>query len=151
LASLNIPSDVTTKVNNLDSFGISEIQRLEDAAGAVVNMDEFGVSMDVSDIPYGMSPEGFLRRIRSNLNQFTDDPDIRFNVVDGSMHSEPLGTVVSITLEEKWFINVDEGSVVVSSTSDSHWTLRWISPSKRKPKVWIQKKRRSYYFLHTRS
>ncbi len=123
LANLKVPQSVLATIEDLDRYGISGIQRLQNAAGAVVNMDEFGVTMTVGDIPGGRTPRQFLREIRSNLNQYTDRPGVHFTEVLGSMGSgDPLGTVVSISLDPTggW---LDEGTVVVSDRSRLHWTF----------------------------
>jgi hypothetical protein len=48
------------------------IQRLEDAAGTTINQDDFSVVVDESNLPSGMSPEGYLEQIRTNLNEDID-------------------------------------------------------------------------------
>lgn len=122
VANLVIPQEVLDGVDGLDPFGISEIQDLRDAWGGVVNMDYFAVSMDVQDIPNGMTPEQFLVEIRSNLNGYTDVDGVNWTEVVGSMSDpNPLGAVVSISLAGGGWI--EEGSVIVSEHSPSRWTF----------------------------
>jgi len=85
-------------------------------------MDEFSVTTNVDNLPDGKTPEEFLRSVRGNINQYTDVSGVEFTEVAGSMNDDDLtGAVLSISLAGGGWI--DEGSVVVSEVSSSHWTF----------------------------
>lgn len=122
LANLPISQEVLSVVADLADIGISRIQYLRDAYGAVVNMDEFAVTTHVDNLPNNQTPEQYLRRIRSNINSYIDRPGVQFSEVVGSMGSvDPDGTVLSISLAGGGWI--EEGSVVVSESSSSSWVF----------------------------
>jgi hypothetical protein len=120
LATFPVSQDVLSAIRDLDAFGIARVQYLQDANGAVVNMDEFSVTTNVSNLPNGQTPEQFIRDIRSNINSYIDVRGVEFTEISGSMgQPDPTGTVLSISLAGGGWI--EEGSEVVSDASSSQW------------------------------
>ena len=145
-ALLDIPCDKVSEWSNLSQHQISQevidrmlsvlpsgtpgwhVQTLENAAGAVINLDQYGVAVPESGIPNGWTPEQYLEHIRTNINSFIDTDISRFEFYPGIQNEntkwieDPLGTLFSIQLVAQidW---LDDGTVVTSSYSPNEWTF----------------------------
>lgn len=131
------PTDPTVinKLKDVKNFssvivGAFDIHKIEDAAGNVVNMDEF--SVQVNNLPNGMNAFEFIHHIRTNLNNFVNTDYGMFepyNEVNNYPFDEaaawnshdPIGAIIHIE------IPFDEGSVIVSDHSSTSWTFSTIS------------------------
>ena len=131
LAQQTAPQSVINKLEQ-EYYGDINILSLEDAAGTVVNMDYF--SVDVNNLPSGMSAEELLNEIRmSNINDFIDTkyasfspydyPGYSFDEASVWHSSNPLGAVLSIDI----LLPADDGSVVVSKFNSTGWTFSTLS------------------------
>jgi len=120
VANVEIPVTVTDRLQNEQILEGSEIQALEDASGARINMDYYTVTAPLGSIPNGQSPEVYLNNIRLNINDYT--PGTPFNFYPGldgesiRWATSPLGTVFSLSLG--FLVN---GSIIATDFSPSHW------------------------------
>ena len=108
------------------------VQELEDARGAVVNMDYFSVTVQ---LPEGMSAAGLFDHVRRNLNDFVDTDISRFDYYpdlpderERWLSNDPLSAIFSIKiyLSRGGWGPRDDGSVIVSGYSPSNWTFTTI-------------------------
>jgi hypothetical protein len=128
LAQLAIPSSVSARLATepalSDFWTNARIQTLQSAAGPVINLDYYAVTVPIADIPNGLSVHGYLNYVRTNINAYVPPPT-QFNYYPGLAGEEqrwlgnnPLGTVFSIRLA-----SVEDGSVVTTSYASDHWTF----------------------------
>ncbi|WP_456438962.1 hypothetical protein [Psychroserpens sp.] len=134
------PQNVIDKLEELDentisTFGDFEVQYLDDADGAVVNMDYFPVVIDVlptnPNTNQQFSPNEFLDYIRKNINNFVDNqysvfaPSTITGVNEATLWqtNNPIETIISIDIPSG-----HDGSVVCSAynntldtSNDDHW------------------------------
>lgn len=106
---------------NVTFFGDFDIQYLEEAEGAVVNMDYFPVVIDrLPNNPntgQQFTADGFLEYIRTNINDFVDNNYSQFTPSEETGFNEsaiwdsnnPLGGIVHINIP-----GAHDGSVVCS-------------------------------------
>lgn len=124
LAQYEIPQSVLDRLVNTDALSGSFIQKLEDASGAVVNMDNFSVTVPGNEIPNNWTAEEYLDHIRTNINDYVDGSTFEFYPVlpgeEEKWTEDPLGTLFSIQLVENapW---LDDGTVVASGYGSSFW------------------------------
>jgi hypothetical protein len=109
----------------------TRIQTLQSAAGPIVNMDYYAVTVPIASIPNGLSVNDFLNHVRTNINSYVNPPT-QFNYYPGLSGeeqrwtgSDPLGTVFSITLAP-W---IEDGSVVTTAYSSSRWVFSTVRTS----------------------
>jgi hypothetical protein len=127
LISFRPPPNIQREI---DSRGFNwHIHPIEFAAGPV-NLDNYRVKILKNPSEKGLdSLEGLLRHIRLNINHFVDPDKVRFapyDSADGSIwrSDNPLGAVIHIDFGPDWGpANLDDGSVVCSSYSKTHWTF----------------------------
>ena len=115
---------------NEDALSGTRIQLLAEAAGAVVNLDFFGVTVPESEIPNGWAPEQYLDYVRTHINDYVDGATFeyytgglyppQFSEEERWLSNDPVGTLFSIQLVE-WAPWLDDGSVVASGFSPEHW------------------------------
>lgn len=131
------PTDpaVVNKLKDLENFssaivGAFDILKIEEAKGTVVNLDEFSVKINF--LPNGMTADGLLNNIRTNINDFVNTSygefspytlvsNYPYNEAETWYSNDPLGSIMHIG------INPDDGSVIVSDYSPSSWTFSTIS------------------------
>ena len=129
LATMPIPLGVANRLltDPILSAGwpSTRIQTLQSAAGPIVNMDYYAVTVPIASIPNGLSVNGYLNHVRTNINGYVDPPT-EFNFYPGLVGEEqrwtgsnPLGTVFSTTLHP-W---LEDGSVVTTAHSSSRWVF----------------------------
>jgi hypothetical protein len=105
------------------------IQLLQDASGARVNMDFYGVRVHEDDLPGGLTAAEYHEQWRTNFNDFFDQDLVRFEFYpylegeDQRWLNSPLGTVFSIQLTAFIADWLDDGSVVTTQVTDSGWTF----------------------------
>lgn len=134
LAQFILPENVLNKIillqaQNSDLVPNWDIQFIEGAEGAVVNMDFFPVTITqfptnpMTGQPY--SPQQFLNFFRKNLNLFTTGTNVSFypSTVTGYNETHiwnsnnPVSAIISIN------IPLDDGSVICSDYDFSSWTF----------------------------
>ncbi|MGB5944417.1 MAG: hypothetical protein WBG71_16145 [Leeuwenhoekiella sp.] len=139
LAQHTPPQSVLDKIEQIDEdnitlFGDFDVQYIDDAEGAVVNMDYFPVVID--RLPTNpitgqrFTADGFLEYIRLNINDFVDTDFSSFspeNEVDTGydesaiwFSSYPLGAILHIE------IPFNDGSVVCSEIENDNWIFSTI-------------------------
>ncbi|MDR6197514.1 hypothetical protein [Siphonobacter sp. SORGH_AS_0500] len=109
---------------NLIPYSHYATQDIENAAGAVVNLDFFSVR--IGALPNGVStPEQLLNHIRTNINSFTSNNFNPYDQTEAAIwnSSNPTGAIISIQLATLYNNPYETGSVVVSDYSSSHWTF----------------------------
>jgi len=117
--------------------GAFEIQKIQDAAGNVVNMDEFSVHID--RLPNEMNAYEFLHHIRTNINDFVNTNYSQFTPYDQTISGypfndtqkwfshDPLGALIHIGIPNDSALFGDDGSVIVSNHTPSSRTFTTIS------------------------
>ena len=109
------------------------IHRIEDAYGDI-NLDYYPVTVTRLPSIEGrvVTAEELLSQVRLNLNKFVDTNNCEFTPYDSSeaavwRSSSPLGSVVHIDMKSAaGWLNVDDGSVVVSEFAADHWIFSTI-------------------------
>jgi len=133
LAQHQVPQEV---LDRMDALGVIFeqdfiIQLLENAHGAVVNMDEYGVEIDKMPLkPDGSyySPEELLNEIRLSIKEMVDADICNFRFYPGIEELEqakwegndPVGTVFSIGFP-KLGVTIADGSVVCTKNNPHQW------------------------------
>jgi hypothetical protein len=136
LAQHVAPEIVQAKIDSLPegTFNDFEIQSLANAGGTVVNLDYFGVKVDLLPNrpgvfpPERFTPSEFLDYFRRNINDFADGStfgpycqNISLPICDQETElwnsTNPLGAIVYIN------IPIDDGVVVCSRYSESSWNF----------------------------
>ncbi|MFO8232412.1 MAG: hypothetical protein R6U20_07080, partial [Longimonas sp.] len=120
VAGHEIPNAVFDRLNTEALFENAEIQRLEDASGAVINMDRYSVTVSANGLPDGMSAEQYLNQVRMNINDYAEGANFQYypgttNEAD-RWANNPIGTMFSIDLAPG-----ANGSIVATDYSSSHW------------------------------
>ena len=120
VAGHEIPDAVFDRLDSEALFEDAEIQRLEDATGAIVNMDHYSVSVSEDGLPDGMDAEAYLDQVRMNINDYAEPADFQYypgttNEAD-RWANNPIGTMFSIALGPG-----ASGSIVATDYSSSHW------------------------------
>lgn len=130
------PSEIINKLNGLDenSFGDFNVQNVEDAAGVVVNMDYFPVTINTLPKKPGsnerFTPNEFLNHVRKNINNFINTNYSSFtpSTVTGINESaiwlsnNPVGAVLHINIPN----GPGDGSVICSKYSSNQWIFTTI-------------------------
>ncbi|MDZ4146790.1 MAG: hypothetical protein U1C58_00755, partial [Flavobacteriaceae bacterium] len=134
------PQNVLDKLRQIDKnnttlFGDFEVQFIQDAKGAVINMDYFPVIIDrLPNNPntgQQFTPNGFLEYIRKNINNFINTeltefiPNFQtgFNEQDIWLSSSPVGAIYSLNIPDG-----HDGSVVCSEYNiNSSWIFTTLS------------------------
>jgi hypothetical protein len=105
------------------------IQGIENGAGPV-NLDNYRVKiLELPSLKGLDSLRGLLNYVRLNINRFVDPDRARFSpysAADAARWNSnyPLGAVLHIDLGADWgALNPEDGSVLCSSHSDTHWTF----------------------------
>lgn len=135
LISFRPPPDIQKAI---DARGANwHIHAIEFAAGPI-NLDNYRVKILRLPRTRGLdSLEGLLKHIRLNINDFLNTDLVEFSPYDDSdgrkwRSDSPLGAVMHIDFQNKVFgvplgpFNLDDGSVVCSSYSKTHWTFSTI-------------------------
>jgi Phage-related lysozyme (muraminidase) len=131
LISFRPPVSVQTAVKGK---GIHwHVHRIEDAYGDI-NLDYYPVTVTRLPTVAGrmLTAEELLSHVRLNLNRFVDTNNSEFAPYDSGeartwSSSSPLGSVVHIDMKAAGgWINVDDGSVVVSEYAADHWIFSTI-------------------------
>ncbi|UPS92509.1 hypothetical protein [Bizionia sp. M204] len=142
LVQFSPPPVILDKLNEIDEFllgGVS-VQTIENAEGAVVNLDYFPIIIDV--LPNNpstgerFSAEEFLEYIRIEINifinndftEFIPSPITGFDEEGIWLSANPLGAIISLDIP-----GAHDGSVVCSENTNSHWvfttlTMPWGIP-----------------------
>ena len=123
-----VPGSVIPVIGGND---VAKVQKIDDAYSSIVNLDYFPVTVDELPVIGGVraTPEQFLQHIRKNINNFVDTyysefaPYNWYGVDDTHLwnSNNPLGAVVAIDIG-----GLDNGSVIVSSSSSEKWTFTTI-------------------------
>lgn len=108
---------------------VFEVQRIENAAKSVVNLDQFAVKVDVLPTVGGakLTDVQLLNHVRKNLKSFFDA-----NVAELGAHLPEdqaewdkgvmLGTIMLFRIY-KWGLPIERGAVVVSSSTPRSWVF----------------------------
>ncbi|SFR32900.1 hypothetical protein SAMN04490243_0574 [Robiginitalea myxolifaciens] len=146
LAQHKPPQEIVDKVtqieeDNVTLFGDFQIQYLEDAEGAIVNMDYFPIV--VNQLPINpatgnrFSATGFLSHIRKNLNSFSNSLLVNFepySFMDTGYNetaiwnsNNPFGAIIHIDINAGSILGPsNDGSVIVSSATSANWIFTTI-------------------------
>ncbi|WP_417195715.1 hypothetical protein [Bizionia sp.] len=136
LVQFSPPPVILDKLNEIDEFllgGVS-VQTIENAEGAVVNLDYFPIIIDV--LPNNpstgerFSAEEFLEYIRIEINifinndftEFIPSPITGFDEEGIWLSANPLGAIISLDIP-----GAHDGSVVCSENTNSHWVFTTLS------------------------
>lgn len=126
LAQYEMKDSVTKRLNKV--LKDYRIQKLENAAGPIINMDYFSVTVSAKNIPHNWTATEYLANIRRRINQYTDGSVFKpYPGLKGEwkrwLSNDPLGSILSIQLmgSAEWF---DDGTVVTSGYESS--TNSWI-------------------------
>jgi hypothetical protein len=135
LIQLSIPQLVKDKIQTLDNQSVLtdyNIQYLEHARGAAINLDYFPVTINVLPINplTGMqfTPSQFLNYVRLNINNFVNTSissfspttlNTGFNETQIWNSTNPLGAIIHINIPQP----AGDGSVVCSETDSNHWVF----------------------------
>ncbi|SMD35370.1 hypothetical protein SAMN04488029_2479 [Reichenbachiella faecimaris] len=128
--------EIIDKLNTLNSnnFGDFNIQDIEDASGAVVNMDYFPVTINTLPKKPGsnerFTPTQFLNYIRKNINDFVNTNYSSFSpsTITGTdesalwLSNNPEGAILHINIPG----GPGDGSVICSYRSSSKWIFTTI-------------------------
>jgi len=139
------PQSVIDKIENIDQnnatlFGDFDIQYIENAEGAVVNMDYFPVVVDVlptnPNTGQQFTPDGFLEYIRTNINDFVDTNQTSFEPYDYLdtgydeyntwFSSNPLGTILHLDINVVGTPISNDGSIICSEANNNNWIFTTI-------------------------
>lgn len=138
LISLQIPTSVKNKITTLDNqsmFTVYNIQYLEHASGAAINLDYFPVT--INTLPKNpttgiqFTPTEFLNYVRLNINSFIDTTissfspttlNTGYNEAQIWSSTNPLGAIIHIDIP----LPAGDGSVVCSETNNNHWIFTTI-------------------------
>ena len=129
LISFRPPPNVQRAIH--DRGGNWHIHAIEFAAGPV-NLDNYRVKILQRPTARGLdSLEGLLKYIRLNINEFVDSDKVKFAPYDsadrGKWSSDlPVGAVLHIDFGRGGPLNVEDGSVVCSGHSKTHWIFSTI-------------------------
>lgn len=121
LAKHKASSDVQNRLNSIGGFDLS----LANARGPVANMDDF--SVNIENLPPGMSAMDLFQEFRKNINSFVDQNISTFvpyssDDVNTWLSNNPLGSMFSIQFYDPIFgVNIDDGSVITSEYSGGTW------------------------------
>ena len=118
--------------------------RIEDAASENLNLDNYPIYVKTLPTIDGqlMSPAAFVKYVRMNLNSIVDTSYAKFAPYDEAGQeakwnsNNPLGAVLSIKLwPNVTDISPDDGSVMVTATTDLSWTFStlWTTKDKGHP------------------
>jgi hypothetical protein len=135
LLSFRPPPDIQRAI---DARGFNwHIHAIEFAAGPL-NLDNYLIKILKLPSEKGIdSPEGLLRHVRLNINHFVNTDDVEFSPYadsdEGKWRSDsPLGAVMHIDFGNTLLgvpigpLNLEDGSVVCSSYSKTHWIFSTI-------------------------
>lgn len=136
LAQHTPPQTVLQKLQNLDEtyFGDFKVQSIENASGAVVNMDYFPVKINIlPDNPLTgqkFTAPQFLEHIRKSLNSFINTSYSHFSPSNITGQNEsviwnstnPLGAVLHINIPG----GPGDGAVICSSYNPDQWIFSTI-------------------------
>lgn len=135
LISFRPPPDIQKAI---DARGTNwHIHAIEFGAGPV-NLDNYRIKILKLPSERGIdSLQGLLKYIRLNINNFLPTDKVEFSPYDDSDKSKwrsdsPLGAVMHIDFQNKLIgiplgpLNLDDGSVVCSSFSETHWIFSTI-------------------------
>ena len=106
--------------------GVWHIQGIEDGIGPV-NLDNYCVKILELPSLKGLDfLRGLLRYLRLNINRFVDPGRARFSPYSAAdaarwNSDNPVGAVLHIDLAGTGAFNLEDGSVLCSSYSDTHW------------------------------
>lgn len=132
------PQSVKNKIQSLDNqsaFTDYNIQYLEHAKGAAINLDYFPVT--INTLPKNpatgikFTPTQFLNYVRLNINNFVDTNISRFSPTTLSTgynesqiwnSSNPLGAIIHIDIPQP----AGDGSVICSVSDSNHWIFTTI-------------------------
>lgn len=108
----------------LDRYPETQLQELATAAGAVVNMDEYTVTVDLGALPDSVDAGGVFDQIRRNLLNLTSGHPGAFSYYASAeeamwMGATPLGTYFSINLPA--FLSASVATSVFDTGSS--WTF----------------------------
>jgi hypothetical protein len=138
LVQFHPPQSVKDKIQTLDSqsmFTDYNIQTLDHASGAAINLDYFPVTINTLPINPNtgqqFSPTQFLNYVRLNMNSFVDTSFCSFNPTTLSTgynesqiwdSSNPLGAIIHLDIP----LPAGDGSVICSETNSDHWIFTTI-------------------------
>ncbi len=133
------PQSVKNKIQSLDNqsaFTDYNIQYLEHAKGAAINLDYFPVT--INTLPKNptngqkFTPTQFLNYVRLNINSFVDTSISSFTPTSLNTgynesqiwnSSNPLGAIIHIDIKT---LGVGDGSVICSQSDSNHWIFTTI-------------------------
>jgi len=114
-----------------------DIQTLDEAKGATVNMDYF--SVNITSLPNNMTAEQLLSIVRLNLNSFINNSLANFTPFgdqDGNMwfSDNPIGSIIHIDMGNNnkllggfnFVVQPDDGSVITSGFTSRYWRFSTI-------------------------
>src|SRR5690606_19792293 len=132
LVQYSMPLSVINKISNLQAQNSTavptwDIQHLDGAQGAIVNMDFFPVT--ITQFPFKpnstqrYTAQEFYNYFRLNINQFTAGTNATFypSTITGVdenaiwTSNNPLNAIISINMQP------DSGSVICSKYTSNHW------------------------------
>jgi len=138
LVKFSPPQSVKDKIQKLDNQSLLtdyNIQYLEHANGAAINLDYFPVT--INTLPKNpatglqFTPTQFLNYVRLNINNFVDTSISRFSpttLTTGYNESQiwnssnPLGAIIHINIPQF----AGDGSVICSQSDANHWVFTTI-------------------------
>ncbi|WP_426065372.1 hypothetical protein [Flavobacterium sp. DSP2-3-1] len=138
LVKFTPPQSVKDKIQILDNQLLLtdyNIQYLEHASGAAINLDYFPVTINtlpknpVTGLKF--TPTEFLNYVRLNINNFVDTNISRFSPTTLSTgynesqiwnSSNPLGAIIHINISQP----AGDGSVICSQSDSNHWIFTTI-------------------------
>jgi hypothetical protein len=132
------PQSVKNKIQTLDNQSMLtdyNIQYLEHASGAAINLDYFPVTINTlpTNPATGLqfTPTQFLNYVRLNINNFVDTSISSFSPTTLSTgynefqiwnSSNPLGAIIHINIPQP----AGDGSVICSESDSNHWIFTTI-------------------------
>jgi hypothetical protein len=142
LAQFSPPQIIIDKLNQIDEnlLGGVSVQTIENAEGAVVNLDYFPIIVDIlpnnPSTGVQFSADEFLEYIRKEINTFINNdftefipsPITGFDEESIWLSNNPQGAIMSLDIP-----GAHDGSVVCSENTNSHWvfttlTMPWGIP-----------------------
>jgi hypothetical protein len=108
---------------------VFEVQRIENAAKSVINLDQFGVKIDTLPKVGGakMTDVQLLNHVRKNLNSFFDANIAKLgaHLPDDQIEwdkSAMIGTIMLFHIY-KWGLPIERGAVVISKSTPRSWVF----------------------------